>query len=150
MYKQSSNTLGTSQERKQRASVCIYLSEQRFKGNIKGVILIGKGFHFTHPSNVAPRGANAACSNANPTGRLGDVGTGLESVVDPINTVILHADEETRGKLRSTGPCVEQGGRGVGKPTSRHQVVRLGRGEQWMVMQCTHMYIPYSGYISRV
>ena len=57
--------------------------------------------------------------------RLGDVCTRLESVVDSLNAVLLHADEEAGGELVATGAGVEQRRGGVREPTLRHQVVGL-------------------------
>ncbi len=54
----------------------------------------------------------------NTTSRLGDVSTGLEGVIDALNTVVLHTDEEAGGELRSTGASIEECWRGMSEPTS--------------------------------
>ena len=64
-------------------------------------------------------------SYTDPSSRLGDVGAGLERVIDAINAVLLHADEEAGGELRAAGASVEEGGGGVCEPALRHQVVCL-------------------------
>lgn len=48
----------------------------------------------THPSNVAARGADAAHGKADAPSRLGDEGTLLQGVVDALDAVVLHAQQE--------------------------------------------------------
>lgn len=48
----------------------------------------------THPSNVAARGTDAAHSKADAPSRFGDEGTLLQGVVDALDAVVLHAQQE--------------------------------------------------------
>lgn len=56
---------------------------------------------------------------------LTDHGTVLERVVDTVDGVILHTDEETRAHLRMRCAGVEQRGRCMCEVTQRHEVVGL-------------------------
>lgn len=58
---------------------------------------------------------------------LGDHGTGLERVVDSLNRVVRHGEQEAAGELRARRARVEEGGRGVGEELLRHEVVRFDR-----------------------
>lgn len=49
----------------------------------------------------------------------------LERVVDPVDAVLLHGEQEARRHLRLGGPGVEERGGGVGEEPLRHEVVRL-------------------------
>ena len=80
---------------------------------INGTLLIKE----TYPSYVASRGSDVVYSQPNPPGRLGDAGTCLEGVVDAINAVFLHADEETRGELGATCSSIKESGRGMCEPS---------------------------------
>lgn len=51
----------------------------------------------TDPSNVAARGSDAADGEADAAGRLGDEGTLLQGVVDALDAVVLHAQQEAAG-----------------------------------------------------
>lgn len=62
---------------------------------------------------------------SNSSSSLGDESTGLESVVDTLNRVILHGDEETRGELRTGSTSVEEGRRSMGEESLGHEVVGL-------------------------
>lgn len=58
-----------------------------------------------------------------PASRLGNDGTLLEGVIDPLDRVVFHADQKARAQLGTRGTSIEQCGRGVRKPTVRQQVV---------------------------
>ena len=78
-----------------------------------------------HPSNVAATRSNTVHSQSNASSRLGYVGTCLECVIYSLDAVLLHADQETGGELRTTGASVEQGRGGMCEPTLGHQVIGL-------------------------
>ena len=78
-----------------------------------------------YPGNVAPSCSDVVHGQSDAPGRLRDVGAGLEGVVDPLDAVLLHADEEAGGQLGTHRPCVEEGRGGVCEPPIGHQVVRL-------------------------
>jgi len=58
-------------------------------------------------------------------GRLADHGALLERVVDALDRVVGHREEEARGELRSSRARVEERRRGVREPLLREEVVRL-------------------------
>lgn len=49
--------------------------------------------------------------------------THLQSVVDALDAVTLHANQETTGQLRARSPSVEEGRRCMGEPALRQQMV---------------------------
>lgn len=57
--------------------------------------------------DVRSSGANVVNVDANSTGSLGDHGTVLEGVVDALDRVVFHTNEEARGELRIRCPSVE-------------------------------------------
>ena len=61
-------------------------------------------------------------------GGLRDLGAVLQRVVDAVDAVVLHHDEEAGRKLRLRRTGVEEGRRGVGEPALAHQVVGLDGG----------------------
>ena len=87
--------------------------------------------------NVGTLGSNVVNVKTNTTGSLGDLGTGLESLVDTLDRVIPHGDKETRRHLGVGSTRVEQlkvsaaskrvtySWGGVGKESLRHKVVGL-------------------------
>ena len=79
----------------------------------------------THSSNVAARRSYTVHGQSYASSRLGNVGAGLERVIDSLNAVLLHADEEAGGELVATGASIEQRRGGVSEPALRHQVVGL-------------------------
>ena len=58
--------------------------------------------------NVRPLGSDVVNVETDPTGRLGDHGTRLERVVDALDRVVLHGDQEARGELRVRSTGVEE------------------------------------------
>lgn len=75
--------------------------------------------------DVGACGSDVVDVQANTTCGLGDQSTLFQGVVDTLDRVILHCDQETGGHLVSRGTCVEQGWRSVGEVSLGHQVVRL-------------------------
>ena len=59
---------------------------------------------------------------------LGDAGASLQSVVDALDAVLLHREEEARRELGSRGTSIEQGRRRVREVFLRHELVGLDRG----------------------
>ena len=57
--------------------------------------------------------ANAAC-------RLADHRALLESIIDALNAVVLHADQEARAELRMRCSCIEESWGGVDEVSLRH------------------------------
>ncbi len=76
-------------------------------------------------SNVGLAGTNVVAGKTNSPGILGNDGTVLEGVVDSVDGVILHGQEEARRHLRSVGSGIEQGGCGVGEVTLGEAFVGL-------------------------
>lgn len=76
-------------------------------------------------SNVRAGGSNSVDVEANPTGRLGDHGTCLQGVVDALNAIFLHINQEARSQLRLGSAGVEQSRRGMCEVLLRHQVIGL-------------------------
>jgi hypothetical protein len=58
--------------------------------------------------DVRPLGSNVVDVESDPTGRLGDHGARLEGVVDPVDRVVLHGDQEAGRELRVRGTSVEE------------------------------------------
>jgi hypothetical protein len=58
--------------------------------------------------NVRPLGSNVVNVESDPTGRLRNHGTRLERVVDAVDRVVLHGDQEARRELRVRGTGVEE------------------------------------------
>ena len=56
-------------------------------------------------------------------GGLGDHGAGFESVVDSLDGVVFHSDEETGGELGVGSAGVEQSWRGVSEVFGGHEIV---------------------------
>lgn len=71
-------------------------------------------------ADVRSRRADVVGAEADPTSRLGDHGALLQSIIDALDAVFLHLEQEARGELRVWGAGVEQGRRGVGKPFLGH------------------------------
>ena len=63
-------------------------------------------------------------------GALGDDGALLERVVDPLDAVVLHRQQEAARELGARRARVEQRRRRVREHALRHEVVRLDRGGQ--------------------
>ena len=59
-------------------------------------------------------------AETNPTRGFANHGTILQGVVDTLDRVILHAEQETGAELGVGGPSVEKGGRGVREVPLRH------------------------------
>ena len=60
------------------------------------------------PSNVGTSGSDSVDVETNTTGSLGNHGTGLQGVIDTLDTVRLHIDQETRGQLSLRSASIEQ------------------------------------------
>lgn len=58
--------------------------------------------------DVRPLGSNVVNVETDPTGRLGDHGARLEGVIDPVDRVVLHGDQEAGRELRVRGTGVEE------------------------------------------
>ncbi len=54
----------------------------------------------------------------------------LQRVVDAVDGVFLHRQQETRAQLRTHRARVEQRRRGVREPSLGHEIVRLARGNR--------------------
>ena len=76
-------------------------------------------------SDVGSGSTNVVNAESDSTGGLGDEGAGLEGVVDTVDRIVLHGNEETRGELRSRSTGVEEGGGSVGEASFGHEGVRL-------------------------
>jgi hypothetical protein len=68
------------------------------------------------------------CVETNTASVLGDHGADLEGVVDALNAVILHVDEEAGRQLSVRCSCTEEGGGGVCEVFVGHVVVGLDSG----------------------
>lgn len=73
----------------------------------------------TYPSNVAASGPDTTHGNTDSPSRLRNQGTLLQSVINPLNAVIFHTQEETAGQLWAVGPSIEESRRGMSKPLLR-------------------------------
>ena len=60
--------------------------------------------------NVGTSGSDAMHVKTNTSSRLGDEGALLEGVVDALDTVAVHGEEEAAAELGPGGGSVEQGG----------------------------------------
>jgi hypothetical protein len=58
--------------------------------------------------DVRPLGSNVVNVETDTTSRLGDHGTCLEGVVDAVDRVVLHGDQEAGRELRVRGTGVEE------------------------------------------
>ncbi|KAH3677659.1 hypothetical protein OGATHE_000313 [Ogataea polymorpha] len=76
-------------------------------------------------SDVRPGGSNVVNVQTNASGSLGDQSTGLEGVIDAVDGVVLHGNQETGRHLRMRSTGIKQSWRRVGEEFLRHQVVRL-------------------------
>ena len=64
---------------------------------------------------------------SNAASALGDHSALLEGVIDAIDAVLLHGHKEAAAELRPRRARVEEGGRGMGKPALAHELVRVER-----------------------
>merc|ERR1719402_2035036 len=78
--------------------------------------------------NVRSTGPDAMYVEADPAGRLGDESTLFQGVVDTLDGVGGHGEEETGGELGTRSGSVEEGGRGVGETLLGQHVVRFDSG----------------------
>mmetsp|Transcript_45767 Transcript_45767/g.76122 ORF Transcript_45767/g.76122 Transcript_45767/m.76122 type:complete len:293 (-) Transcript_45767:213-1091(-) len=91
--------------------------------------------------NVRALAANAMNRHANAARILADLRALLERVINALNRVVLHREQETRRQLRSLRASIEQGRRRVRKPFLRHEIVRLDGGVHVVVMNAqTHTH----------
>lgn len=77
-------------------------------GNVRSIL----GIMRRHRENIAryvPSSTNVVDVEANTSGSLTDHGTVLQSVIDALYGVVLHAYQETRAELRMRGAGVEEG-----------------------------------------
>ena len=72
-----------------------------------------------------PSGTDTVDVEADTSSSLADHGAVLEGIVDAVDRVILHADEEARRELRVRGTGVEEGRGRVGEVSLGHEVVGL-------------------------
>ena len=77
------------------------------------------------PGNVGAGGANAVDIEADTSGRLGDEGALLQSVVDSLDGVAGHRQQEAGAELGAGRGRVEQSWGGVSEQLLREQVIRL-------------------------
>ena len=75
--------------------------------------------------NVGLTGTNVVCGKTNATGVLGNDGTVLECIINSVNGVFLHGQEEARGHLRLGGSGVEEGRSGMSKIAFGQEIVGL-------------------------
>ena len=75
--------------------------------------------------DIGARGANAVNVETDTASHLGDHGASLEGVVDALDAVLLHIDQEARRELGLGSTGVEEGGRSVGEGLEGHEVVGL-------------------------
>jgi hypothetical protein len=78
-------------------------------------------------ADVRARRADAVDVEPDAAGRLADHGARLERVVDALDAVGAHVDEEARRQLRLRRAGVEERRRRVREELARHEVVRLER-----------------------
>mmetsp|Transcript_85769 Transcript_85769/g.191778 ORF Transcript_85769/g.191778 Transcript_85769/m.191778 type:complete len:753 (-) Transcript_85769:7-2265(-) len=78
-------------------------------------------------ADVGALRANVGDGHADAARRLRDEGALLEGVVDALDAVALHGEQEARGHLGRRGAGVEERGRRVREEAARHEVVRLDR-----------------------
>mmetsp|Transcript_70625 Transcript_70625/g.154009 ORF Transcript_70625/g.154009 Transcript_70625/m.154009 type:complete len:221 (+) Transcript_70625:1569-2231(+) len=81
-------------------------------------------------ANVASLGSHIRHRQAQASSRLGDQGTTLEGVVDAVNTVLFHGQQEAGRHLGSRGACVEQGRGGMRKGSAGEKIIGLQRSLQ--------------------
>ena len=81
-------------------------------------------------ADVRPDRADVVDRQADPARRLGHARALLQGVVDPLDRVRLHRDEEARRQLRARGPGVEQRRGRVREPALRQEVVGLDRARE--------------------
>lgn len=63
--------------------------------------------------------------DADPSRTFADHGTVLQRVVDTLDGVVLHADQEARAELGVGRARIEEGGRCMCEVPFRHKIVRL-------------------------
>jgi hypothetical protein len=92
-------------------------------------------------ADVGVGGADVVDGEADASGELGDARARLERLVDPVDGVVLHGQEEARGELGARGAGVEEGGRGVREEALGHEVVGLdGRVDVLLVDAHRHAH----------
>ncbi|KAH3661623.1 hypothetical protein OGAPHI_006472 [Ogataea philodendri] len=82
--------------------------------------------------DVRTSGSDIMDVQTNTTSCLGDQSTSLKRVINSVDRVLLHCDQETRGHLRVGGTRVEKGWRRVSEELLGHQVV--GLDDLWNVV----------------
>lgn len=75
--------------------------------------------------NVRTGSTDAVNVETNTASHLGNHGAGLEGVVDTLNRVVLHVDQEARRQLGLRRTSVEESGRGMGEVFAGHEVVGI-------------------------
>lgn len=76
-------------------------------------------------TNIRAGGSYFVDGKANAASGFGNQGTLLEGIVDTVNGIGLHVEQEAGGHLGVAGATVEEGGGGVGEPFLAHKVVGL-------------------------
>ncbi len=89
-------------------SPCSVIEHPQHRDNAVGVAI--------GAPDVASDGTNVVDGKPDAPSGLGDAGALLQGVIDALDAVILHANEEAGGQLRSRRARVEQCGRGVCEP----------------------------------
>mmetsp|Transcript_43278 Transcript_43278/g.109704 ORF Transcript_43278/g.109704 Transcript_43278/m.109704 type:complete len:430 (-) Transcript_43278:280-1569(-) len=76
-------------------------------------------------ADVAALGTDVGDGNTDASGALGDQSALLQGVVDAVDAVRLHGEQEARRHLRSRCACIEKSRRRVSEPPAGHEVVGL-------------------------
>ncbi len=77
----------------------------------------------TGPFDVRTFGAHAVNAQPDASCRLRNLSSLFQGVIDAVNAVVLHRQQEARRELGLGCAGVEQGGGGVGKPFLREQII---------------------------
>jgi len=72
-----------------------------------------------------PCSTNAVDAETNSSSGLANHGTVLQSLINTLDRVIFHSDEEAWAQLGVWCTGIEEGGRSVREITFRHEIVRL-------------------------
>mmetsp|Transcript_39892 Transcript_39892/g.95426 ORF Transcript_39892/g.95426 Transcript_39892/m.95426 type:complete len:263 (+) Transcript_39892:3-791(+) len=75
--------------------------------------------------NVGALCADVGHGHPNATSAFRDERALLEGVVDSLDAVVLHREQETRGHLRLRRACIEESRGGMREVAARHEIVRL-------------------------
>ena len=72
---------------------------------------------------LSPSGADAMDIYSDTSRGLTDHGTILEGIINTLDGIIFHADQEAGAQLRTRSACIEKGRRGMGEITLGHEVI---------------------------